>query len=147
MKNLFSFQLPSLRTTFPMIYKGDQILAEVSHWTMATRIWVNDEVVDKKNISRFRTIDKEKASETHTFALPNGDEVTLTVGASLSNGMLFCSAEAGETVFYQKDFSEGNPEIEVKPTSFKSTLLTLIPAGIAGGVMGYFVTQFILGAF
>ena len=145
MKKIFSFKLPSQWTTFPMIYGGDQIVAEVSSWTMKTRIWVNDEIVDKTKISRFQTIDKEKVSETHAFRLPNGQEIVLTTGVSLSDGMFFCSAEADGTVFYEKSFSQ--PDSEAEPASLKSSLMTLIPAGIAGGVMGYFVTQFILGAF
>lgn len=145
MKNIFPFKLPSRWTTFPMIYGDDQIIAEVSSWTLTTRIWVNDEIVDKKSVSRVQTIDKEKLSETHTFRLPNGKDIILTTGVSVSDGMLFCSAEADGTVFYEKSFSE--PESEAEPASVKSTLLTMIPAGIAGGVMGYFVTQFILGAF
>ena len=128
-----------------MIYGGDQIIAEVSSWTIATRIWVNDEIVDKNSVSRVQTIDKEKVSEAHTFRLPNGQEIVLTTGVSLLDGMFFCSAEADGPVFYEKSFSE--PESEAEPASLKSSLMTLIPAGIAGGVMGYFVTQFILGAF
>ncbi|MEM7492733.1 MAG: hypothetical protein AAF296_05085 [Pseudomonadota bacterium] len=145
MKNLFSFKLPSRWTTFPMIYGDDQIIAEVSSWTITTRIWVNDEIVDKKSVSRVQTIDKEKARETHTFRLPNGKEIILTTGVSLLDGMLFCSAEADGSVFYEKSFSE--PEGEPEPESLTSILITFIPAGIISGLAGYFVTQFILGAF
>ena len=149
MKNLFAFKLPSLRTTFPIVYGGNQIIAEVSHWTMATKIRVNDEIIDKKNIARSQTIDDEKVSQAHTFNLPNGEEVIVTTGASLSDGMLFCLAEAGGIIFYEKSDSKGasEPDVEPEPLSLKKTLMILIPAGVAGGVMGYVITQFILGAF
>ena len=143
MKNLFSFKLPSQWTTVPIIYKGDQIVAEISSWTNTTRIWLNDEIVDEKKGWRFDAVDKEKVSKVHEFRLPGGEHVSLTVGYSLLDGMLFCSAEADGTVFYEKSFSEPEPE---EPPTVMNTVLTLIPAGIAGGVMGYFVTQFILGA-
>lgn len=141
MKNLFSFKLPSQWVTFPMIYRGDQIIAEVSNWTLKTKIWVNDEIVEKKQISRVQTVDKEKFSETRRFKLPSGEEVSLTVGCSLSDGMLFCSAEADGTIFYEKSFSEDAPASPEKEDS----LLLIIPAAAIGGLLGYFVTQLILG--
>ncbi len=144
MKNLFSFKLPSYWVTFPMIYRGDQIIAKVSNWTMSTRIWVNDEIVEKSKISRFQTVDKEKVSETRTFSLHSGEQISLTVGINLSDGMFFCSAEADGTIFYEKSFSETKPD---EPATLTSTLITIIPAAIAGAVMGYFITHFILGAF
>lgn len=142
MKNLFSFKLPSQWTKLPMIYKGDQIVAEISSWTNTSRIWVNDEIVDQRKGWRFESVDQEKVSKVHEFRTSNGERVSLTLGYSLSDGMLFCSAEADGTVFYEKNFSD----IEPKPSSEKSHLLALIPAGVAGGAMGYFVTQLILGA-
>ena len=141
MKNLFSFKLPSQWVTFPMIYRGDQIIAEVSNWTLKTRIWVNDEIVEKKQISRVQTLDKEKVSETRTFKLPSGEEISLTIGCSLSDGMFFCSAAADGTVFYEKNFSEDAP---TEPEQ-QDSLLLLIPAPAIGGFLGYLVTHFILG--
>lgn len=141
MKNLFSYKLPSQWVTFPMIYGGDQIVAKVSNWTTTTRIWVNDEIVEKNKISRVQTIDKEKVSETRTFSLPSGEKVSLTVGCSLSDGKLFCSAEADGRVFYEKSFSESEPASSEK----RDSLLLIIPAAIFGGLLGYLVTQFILG--
>ena len=142
MKNAFSFKLPRQWTVFPMVYKGDQIVAEISHWTNRTRIWLNDEIIDQKKGSRFNTVDNEKVCRVHEFNLPSGERVSLSVGISLSDGMFLCTATVDGKAFYEKSFSETKPE---EPPTFKDTLLTLIPAGIAGGVMGYFVTHYILG--
>ena len=143
MKNSFSFKLPDQWTRLPVIYKSDQIVAEISSWTNTTRVWLNDEIVDEKKGWRFDTVDREQVSRVHKFCLPGGECVSLTVGFSLLDGMLFCSAEVDGTVFYEKHFSETEPD---KASTLKDTFLTLVPAGIAGGVMGYLVTQFILGA-
>jgi len=142
MKNLLSFKLPRQWTTLPMIYKGDQIVAEISTWTNTTRIWLNDEIIDQKKGWRFDTVDKEKVSRVHEFGLPGGERVHLTVGYSLSDGMLLCTAAVDGKVIYEKSFSETESD---EPSTFTNTLLTIIPAGIAGGVMGYFFTQFIFG--
>lgn len=143
MKNSFSFKLPSRWTRLPMVYKSDQIVAEISSWTNTTRVWLNDEIVDEKKGWRFDTVDKEQVSRIHKFCLPNGECVSLIVGFSLSDGMLFCSAEVDGTVFYEKRFSETEPD---EASTSTDTFWTLIPAWIAGGVMGYFITQFFLGA-
>lgn len=144
MKNLFALRLPSQWTLFPMIYGNDQIIAEVSSWTMATRIRVNDEIIHKGNVSRVQIINDEKVSETHTFSLPDGKEIVLTTGISVTDGKLFCSAEADGTLFYEKSFSE--PESQHEETSLASTVASYIIAGIIGGFGGYYITQFILGA-
>lgn len=143
MKNSFSFKLPDQWIKLPMVHKGDQIVAEISSWTNTTRIWLNDEIVDEKKGWRFDTVGKKQVSRVHKFCLPEGECVSLTVGIGLSDGMFFCSAEADGTVFYEKRFSEPEPD---EASTLTSTFLALIPAGIAGGIMGYFVTKFILGA-
>ena len=104
MKNLFTFRLPRQWTRLPMIYESDQIVAEISSWTNTTRIWLNDEIIDQKKGWRFDTVDKEKVSKVHEFRLPGGEHLSLTVGNSLSEGMLFCKAKADGTVNLEKSF-------------------------------------------
>ncbi len=114
--------------TFPFVYKGQQIIAQVSPWTPRTRIWLNDELVDQ--------IDSWKFSETHEVTLPDGEVLQIKLGYRWGT-TLYCEAYSGSEQLFSKDM--------IGDATGRLVLLGLLVSGVVVGGLTYALGKLIGG--